>query len=228
MAKPPTSKKRPTVADNTKQISRLATAHNRVVEELRELRKEQNEGLLKLLSRVIQERPEAPPDDLSPMNVVKLEDLARTLLLSRERCDAAIAQARRRYHDVLRDMRETNEHAAQSDGLREVFLKILNRYKIYYQQDLELLGVTISEVSQGVPIDPNYHEVVEKHPTNSKKEFDTVAVARTPLMTWNDASNTQQLQAAQVVAFVQENASTPNSAIDFRHRKEGNRNGLFN
>lgn len=143
------------------------------------------------------------PEANSNVQPFDFQEFSRAMLVCRVPSEAAIAMAIRRYVDVLNDIRSLE---SLQDETLEVAEKMMNRYRVYHRQDLESLGVKLEDVMAGMPVDPAFHEVVEKHPTRKASQVNSVALAVTPLMTWKDSLGESQMRPAKVVAYVRSNS----------------------
>lgn len=194
--------KKATLADLETRVEELFLFASSLQVDVRKIRDDRNGLLLELVDRLLQSkstaefaRSEEPRD---------YNELCRALLLSRERCDAAISLAVRRYLDAIKDQQQLRVMMREHEELARTLSKILNRYIVYHRQDLEALNVHLLEIQAGTPIDPTQHRVVGKRKATSAQQVDTVAEALTPYMSWLDANNVLQFRTADVIVFVRE------------------------
>ncbi len=208
------SVKRPTLNDLEERLQALSNMQCIVSEKLKALYEDRINLVLEVLYRA-NKSSELGDSGQQQLNRFDFSELCRTLLLSRERCDAAIMLAIRRYREALKDQQQLKELLGKDVENLNVVQNMLNRYVVYHRQDLEMLGVQIVEVAAGVPIDPTYHHVVGRHPTKRTLDIGTVAVALTPMLSWKDSKNTPQSQPADVIAFIRDVEFTPGQATKY-------------
>jgi len=197
-----TAAKKPTLADLAASNESLTRANAQLTIANEKLEATQHQLVLEVLDRLISKLNRVN-SDRETGGMLDYRELCRALLLSRDRCDAAVSLAIRRYIDVLTDQRQLMALVRQHDIAAPVLYKMLHRYLVYHRQDLEALGVDVQEVAKGVTIDPAVHNVVAKKAALRLEDVDKVADCVSPLLTWSDSTNTPQLRAADVVAFVE-------------------------
>lgn len=194
--------KKATLVDLETRVEELFQFASSLQGDVRKIRDDRNGLLLELVDRLLQSKSTAglthreEPRDYN--------ELCRALLLSRERCDAAISLAIRRYLDVIRDQQQLRSLAREHEEVARILTKILNRYLVYHRQDLEALGVQLVEIHAGTAIDPNLHRVIGKRRATAAQNVDTVAEAITPYLSWLDANNVLQFRTADVIVFARE------------------------
>ncbi len=196
-----TTEKKLTLADLNDRVEILIRTNTHLIEANARLEAAQHQIVLEVLDRLLS-RMNSVQSERAEAGTLDYRELCRALLLSRDRCDAAISLAIRRYIDVLTDRRQLREEVRKDDMAGLMLYKMLQRYQVYHRQDLEALGVSVQEVVAGNAIDPAIHNVVATKPATRSGDVDTIADCITPLLTWADSKNTPQLRAAEVVAFV--------------------------
>ncbi|MCC7339275.1 MAG: hypothetical protein IT422_29635 [Pirellulaceae bacterium] len=206
--------KKPTLVDLEERLQALSEMQRDVSEKMKALYEDRINLVLEVLYRANQKSGLADGDQ-KDTNRIDFRELCRTLLLSRERCDAAIMCAIRRYREALKDQQQLKQLLGNDVESLTVVQNMVNRYAVYHRQDLEMLGVNVVEVSAGVRVDPSFHHVVGRHPTKRLSEVGTVAVALTPMLTWTDSKNTPQSQPAEVIAFIGDTEFKPGSATRY-------------
>lgn len=196
-----TTGKKPTLADLTARVEILDRTNAHLVEANARLEATQQRIVLDVLDRLLSRMNSVQSERVEGVNL-DYRELCRALLLSRDRCGAAVSLAIRRYIDVLTDRRQLSDEVQRDDLAGLTLYKMLQRYLVYHRQDLEALGVSVREVVIGEPVDPAIHNVVATKPAVCADDVDKVAACVTPLLTWCDSTNTPQLRAADVVAYV--------------------------
>ena len=134
------------------------------------------------------------------------DNFARQLLLAGLKCDAAVRQAIRLFNELIHDISRCQEFVelTRRRGDQQLQKKAadiamrLRRQLQYRREDLQNLGVSISEVAVGTALDPSLHDAVGTMPSD-KHDPDTIVEARTPLFSWRDEQGLEQHVPAQVV-----------------------------
>ena len=194
--------KKATLADLETRVEELFLFASSLQGDVRKIRDDRNGLLLELVDRLLQNKSTASLTHCEEPR--EYNELCRALLLSRERCDAAISLAIRRYLDVIRDQQQLRSLVREHEDVARILTKILNRYLVYHRQDLEALSVQLVEIHAGTSIDPNLHRVIGKRRAAAATDVDTVAEAITPYMSWLDANNVLQFRTADVIVFARE------------------------
>jgi hypothetical protein len=193
--------------NNATQPKRKQSVNRTTIETMISTQLSIGKDMSKALVRLVEQLSTSTEENTN-LDRLNSKELFRALLLNRERCDATIELAIRRYSEVFEDLAKSTSHFDVQNCESAQFIgRILNRYRVYHLQDLQLLGVAVVEVFPGVSVDPQVHEVIGKIPTTAPSEVETIAKVHTPIFRWKDSFAQPQLKAAKVVIFEGENSS---------------------